>query len=264
MTPLTVNTPSKQTVEYFFSTDTFGIDIGGELLSATSEEFEFYGTIVPQQVEVLPPRLKEFRIPESNLGIAARKRLRTLPMEINTNGFDVIFTPIVDGVAGTPAILNSSSRKTCFYYFMTDSFGVDYSGELIGTYPFEFYNLLKPEEVEILPVAKKLDQIGPLRLDKIGKLLACRFRIITQGEEQLVLCFYDEESNVLTTPIYTHTILTHKDMDEIYEFAFPKTVKGSTIRIVIGPSVLPFHRYDMQLKIALSGMEAEPKWLKVK
>ena len=263
-TPLDFNTISKQTVEYFFTSDTFGIDIGGSLLSLTGEEFEFYGVITPQDIEVLPPRLKEFRIPESNYGIASRKRIRTMPLELNTNGYDVTFTPIVDGVMGTPSTLNSLSRQTLFHYFESDVFGVDFSGELVGIQPFEFYGLLKPEGVEVLPVAKKLDQIGPIRFDKLAKLLTCRFRVITQGNENLILNFYDEESTILSTPIHTQTIVTTANLDDIYEFNFPKTIKGSTIRVVIGPSILPFHRYDIQLKVNLSGMESEPKWIKVK
>jgi hypothetical protein len=263
-TPITINTSEKLTVEYFFTSDTIAIDIGGTLESLADEEFEFYGVIKPQQIEILPPRLKEFRIPESNYGIASRKRIRTMPLEINTNGYDVTFTPIVDGVVGTLSVLNSVSRKTLFHYFESDVFGTDFSGELIGSQPFEFYGLLKPEGVEVLPVAKKLDQIGPIRFDKVGKLLSCRFRLITQGNENLILNFYDEESNVLTTPIHTQTIITVADLDDIYEFNFPKTIKGSTIRVVIGPSTLPFHRYDMQLKVNLSGMDSDPKWIKVK
>lgn len=263
-TPLDFSTPEKLTVEYFFASDTTAIDIGGTLESLVDEEFEFYGVIKPQQVEVLPPRLKEFRIPENNYGIASRKRIRTLPMELNTNGYSVSFVPIVDGISCTPSTLTSSTRKTVFHYFESDIFGTDFSGELVGTQPFEFYGLLKPENVEILPVAKKLDQIGPLRLDKVGKLLACRFRCIAQGSENLKLYFYDEEGVNLSTPIHTETITTIANYDEIYEFNFPKTVKGSTIRIVIGPSTLPFHRYDIQLKINLSGMDSDPKWIKVK
>jgi len=261
---LDFSTSEKLTVEYFFSSDTIAIDIGGVLESLDDEEFEFYGVIKPQEIEVLPARLKEFRIPENNYGIASRKRIRTMPMELNTNGFNVTFTPIVDGILGTPSVLNSATRKTVFHYFETDVFGTDFSGELVGSYAFEFYGLLKPEEVEILPVAKKLDQIGPLRLDKLAKLLQCRIRIITQGVENLVLRFYDEDGLTLGTPIHTETIVTEANNDEIYEFAFPKTIKGSTIRVVIGPSILPFHRYDMQLKLNPSGMDSDPKWIKVK
>jgi hypothetical protein len=264
MTPLVINTSEKLTVEYFFSVDTIAVDIGGTLESLADTEFEFYGVIKPQQIEVLPPRLKEFRIPENNYGIAARKRIRTMPMEINTNGFDVTFTPIIDGVSGTPTTLNSANRKTVFHYFSTDVFGTDFSGELVGTEPFEFYGLLKPENVEVLPVAKKLDQIGPLRFDKLGKLLFCRLRLIAQASETIPIKFYDEDGLTLGTPIHTQNLAVTANADEVYEFAFTKTVKASTLRIVIGPCVSPIHRYEMQLKINFAGMDADPRWMKVK
>jgi hypothetical protein len=263
-TSIVYNTNEKLTVEYFFSEDTIAIDIGGTLESLADTEFEFYGVIKPQQIEVLPPRLKEFRIPENNYGIAARKRIRTMPMEINTNGYNVTFTPIIDGVSGIPSILNSSTRKTLFHYFSTDIFGTDFSGELIGSEPFEFYGLLKPESVEVLPVAKKLDQIGPLRFDKIGKLFCCRTRLIAQANETIQIKFYDEDAMTLGTPIYTKNLAVTMDKDEVYEFAFPKSVKTSVLRIVIGPSTSPIHRYDMQLKTNFAGMDSDPKWIKVK
>lgn len=262
--PLTINTSEKLTVEYFFSVDTIAIDIGGVLESLADTEFEFYGVVKPQKIEVLPPRLKEFRIPENNYGIAARKRIRTMPMEINTNGFNVTFTPIIDGVSGTPTTLNSNTRKTVFHYFETDVFGTDFSGELVGANAFEFYDLLRPEGVEVLPVAKKLDQIGPMRFDKVGKLLYCRLRLIAQASEIIPIKFYDEDGLTLGTPVHTENLSVVADKDEVYEFAFPKTIKASVLRVVIGPSDSPFHRYEMQLKINFAGMDADPKWIKVK
>lgn len=265
--PINFSTNEKLTIEYFFSVDTIAIDIGGTLESLEDEEFEFYGVIKPQQVEVLPPRLKEFRIPENNYGIAARKRIRTLPMEINTNGYNVNFVPIVDGISLTPSVLNSTSRKTLLHYFDTDIFGVDFSGELIGSEPFEFYGLLKPEEVEILPVGKKLDQIGPFRTDKVGKLLALRLRTIT---EEVTLPFKIISENEVVLPnygsangVYSGTIVTNVGKDDVYELNIPKTIRGTVWRVVLGPTSLPFYNYDLQLKVALSGMEADPRWLRM-
>jgi hypothetical protein len=136
--PLDFSTTEKRTVEYFFPDDTIGIDIGGTLESLADTAFEFYGVIKPQEVEVLPPRLTYFRIPENNYGVPAKKRVRTMPMEINTNGQNVTFTPIVDGVEGDPSTFNTSHRHPVLHYFTTDSFGIDYSGQLEGASAFEF------------------------------------------------------------------------------------------------------------------------------
>lgn len=261
--PLTFTTSEPQIVEYFFSQDTIGINIGGTLRSVSSPKvpFEFYGPITPQQIEVLPPRLKEFRIPESNYSIAARKRIRTMPMEINTNGFNATFTPIIDGVNGAPTIINTSTRATAFHYFDTDVFGVDFSGDITSSEPFEFYGLLKPEEVEILPVAKKLDQIGPIRYEKISKLLRFRLRLIALGSLIPYTIYFDNETIPINATVsFSGNIITVPNVDQVYEVILPKTIYGTILRFVIGPTIEPFHRYELVLKVNESGGATDAKW----
>lgn len=249
-----VNTTSKRTFEYFFTVDTIGIDIGGTLEATGSLPFEFYGTIKPQEIEVLPPRLKEFRIPENNLGVAARKRVRTLPMEINTNGQPVTFTPIVDGVSGSPTTLNTPTRKTAFHYFTNDSFGVDYSGELVGSNPFEFYGLRKPEMVEVLPVAKRFDQIGPIHLTRIGKVIGFRLRVIAQGESiPWKLIMQDQD-------IAEGTLVTVPDIDDVYDEEWiTKHRLGTISRFTLGPTDVPFHRYYVEFLVNYGGNDGQVK-----
>ncbi len=256
--PLLFTTSAKRTVEYFFSVDTIGIDIGGILESVDDIPFEYYGVIKPQEIEVLPPRLKEFRIPENNLGHAARKRVRTIPMEINTNGSDVIFTPIVDLIPGTPTTLNTPVRQTTFHYFTNDSFGVDYSGELVGTEPFEFYGLRKPELVEVLPVGKKFDQVGPLHLSRIGKVIGFRLRVIAQGTSlPWKLIMQDQE-------IAEGTLVTVPDVDDVYEEEWiTKHRLGVISRFTLGPTSVPFHRYYIEFLINYGGNDTQMKVLKV-
>lgn len=259
LTPATYNTSGKITVEYYFSTDTTGIDIGGTLASLSSTPFEFYGTIAPQDVEVLPPRLKEFRIPENNFGVASKKRVRTLPLGINTNGHDVVYTPIVDGSSGTPTILNSATRKTLFHYFDTDSFGVDYSGELTGDFPFEFYGMMKPEVVEILPVSKLFDQIGPVHFARIGKIVGFRVRIIT-GEVVLPWSIYAQDQQICYG-----SLTTVADVDDVYEEEFLTKSRNTTItRFTLGPTTVPFNRYWVEFKVNFgsAGNNTEIKWIK--
>lgn len=243
-TPATYNTSEKRTVEYFFTSDTIAIDIGGILQTLADTPFEYYGTIIPQQIEVLPPRLKEFYSPETNYGIPAKKRIRTMPMEINTNGFDVTFTPIIDGVAGTSSVINTPSKKTAFHYFDTDIFGVDFACELVGSEPFEFYGLLKPENVEALPVGKKFDQIGPVHLARIGKLVGFRIRAVT-GQVDLPWRILAED-----TSIATGTLVTVPNTDDVYEAEFLTKGRIAVVsRIELGPTATPFHRYYLTLKV---------------
>lgn len=258
-TPITYNTTEKRTVEYYFSEDTIAIDIGGKLESLVDTPFEFYGVIRPQHIEVLPPRLKEFRIPETNYGHAAKKRIRTMPMEINTNGSDVTFTPIVDNISSISSTFNTPNKQTVLHYFTNDSFGIDYSGELIGNNPFEFYGLLKPEDVEVLPVAKKFDQIGPISLIRLGKLQAFRIKVIA-GDGALPYKIYIEDTLRLTGSIDTIA-----NTDKVYEaMKFAKTLAGTVFRIEFGPTSTPFHRYYVELKFNISGQESDAKWVKLK
>jgi len=257
-TAATINTTGKRTAEYFFNSDTIAIDIGGTLETLNDTPFEFYGVVISQHLEVLPPRLLEFRIPENNYGIAARKRTRTMPMEINTNGSPVTFIPIVDNISGTPTTLNTPNRQTAFHYFNTDVFGIDYSGELIGTSPFEFYGLLKPEDVEVLPVAKLFDQVGPVHFERIGKIIGFRIRIIT-GSVALPWIIYGEDS-----VIATGVINTVPGVDAVYEQEWITKGRNATItRMEIGPAVLPFHRYYVTFKINLGGEQNAIKTMKV-
>ena len=256
LAPATFNTTIKQTVEYFFPIDTIAIDVGGTLTALEDTPFEFYQVIVPQDIEVLPPRLTEFRIPENNLGAAAKKRVRTLPMMINTNGHDVTFTPIVDQVRLPGTVFNTPSRQTVFHYFSTDVFGVDFSGELTGANPFEFYGLQKPEEVEVLPVSKVFDQVGPIHLTRIGKLVGFRLRIIT-GEPLLPWKIYAEDS-----VIATGTLTTVPGIDTVYEQEWITKGRNAVVtRIEIGPSPnkLPFNRYYMDLKVNIGGADSQIK-----
>lgn len=264
-TPMDFSTPNKKTIQYYFTEDTIGIDIGGILQTLEDTEFEFYGVIVPQTIEVLPDMLKEFWIPESNFGIAAPKRIRTLPLVINTRGYPVTFTPYIDNTPGTPTTLITPTKQTGFHYFATDVFGTDFAGELKGTEYFEFYEMLKPESVEILPVAKRFDQIGPFRFDSIGKLLAFRLRIIPTADEYLTVKVYNNTGNSypLNTPTY-YTVPAFPVVggrDDVYEIELPKTILGTVFRFEIGPTVAPFHRYDLQVRVNLSGQTQQGGWI---
>jgi hypothetical protein len=254
-TPATVNTSEKRTFEYFFTVDTIGIDIGGILESLTDTPFEFYGVIRPQHIEVLPPRLKEYYANRTNFGIPAKKRVRTLPMMIDTGGSDVTFTPIVDGVNGTSSVINTTGKTTAFHYFSTDVFGIDFAGEFVGTQPFEFYQFEKPEEVEVIPVGKKFDQIGPIDYPRMGKLLSFRVRVIS-NTTSIPFTVYVED-----VAVYNDILLTNIGIDKTYEFMhFPKTIAGTNYRIELGPTDQPFHRYYGELKVNISGMGTDAKW----
>lgn len=270
---LDFSTTERKTVEYFFPTgpkgDNTAIDIGGRLVSLESTPFEFYKVVVPQQLEVLPPRLTSFFSPETNFGVAARKRVRTIPIIINTYGQPVTFTPRVDGLELASTTLNSvTDRKaTLFHYFRTDVFGIDFAGEFVGTSPFEFYEFGVPEQVEILPVAKVYDQLGPVRYDKIGKMFRFRIRMISFDNS---IPYQVVSENEVSDPTYapqsdnSGSFATVPGVDNVYEVTLPKSVNGTIFRLILGPTVNPFHRYDCQILVGDSGMESSNKWQSIR
>ena len=270
--PYTFSTTQKRIVEYFFNTshgDVIGIDIGGTLQSADdATPFEFYGVITPQQIEVLPPRLEFFRIPNNNFGVAARKRIRTIPIIIDTYGLNVTFTPIVDGVPqAETTILNTVGKTTAYHFFNYDIFGTDFGGTLSDSSgPFEFYELGQPEDVETLPVPKQYDQLGPIRFDKIGKIFNIRVRLITNGSlTNMGLTLYGDlnpsNPTYAGTPLYNTTFVVTPQTDQVYEIQLPKSINTTMCRITLGPFAPSFHRYDMQIRVSLSGMETDAQWM---
>jgi hypothetical protein len=283
----TYSTVQKQTVEYFFdiaANDVIGIDIGGTLASASipATPFEFYGVVVPEKVEVLPDRLELFRIPNDNFGSASRKRVRTIPMVIDTYGQNVLFTPVVDGVLQVnTTTFNTTGKTTVFHYFINDIFGVDFGGFLQSSttppMPFEFYGLGQPENVEVLPVPKMFDQIGPITFDKIGKFFELRTRAIFMGDTTVPVNFY-AETDVIPyptsfefpsdptgpIPIFSTNLNVVPYTDQIWSTYLPKSINSSVLRITIGPTQNPFHRYDMKVRVSDSGMQSDSKWVPVR
>ena len=130
---------------------------------------------------------------------------------------------------------------------------------LFRSSPFEFYEFGKPENVEVLPVSKKFDQIGPVDFDRLGKLLAFRVRVITE-EVNLPYTIYKED-----TAVATGTIVTIPNVDKVYEvMKLAKTIAGTVFRIELGPTTLPFNRYSLEMKVNISGMDTDAKWIKIK
>lgn len=260
------NTTFKQTVEYFFPEgDIIGIDIGGILETLEDTPFEYYGNVRPQTLEILPDRLKYLRLPNTNFGIAAPKRIRTIPFILDTYGQSVDYTPIVDGVLGTTKALSGDGKRTVYYYFDTDSFGTDYGGIIDGNDNiFELYQMLRPADVEVLPVPKVFDQLGPFRFDKIGKLFGFRIRLIATGSTNSIpWAIYDDASptyNANASPLANGDIETFPGYDNVYEVQFVKNVNLTLGRLVIGPTDDPFFRYDVKIKVQESGMLGESKW----
>lgn len=133
---------------------------------------------------------------------------------------------------------------------------------------FEFYEMQKPEEVEILPVPKKYDQLGPMRFDKIGKIFGFRARLIVNGTiAEMPYSIYgdDSESNPhLNSPLFSGTFPVRSGFDNVYEIQLPKSINTDIFRLTLGPTTDSFHRYNVLVKVHLSGMQGQAKWLPIR
>lgn len=272
LAPQTFSTPNKATRVNYFLEETIGTDIGGILRSNNSQgPFEFYQILLEEAVsEKLPTPAEFLLIPQENFGHAGRKRIRTIPLVLLTNGHDVTFTPIVDGVLQSHTTTFNTTRKTTVYHFFIDDvFGVDVGGTLYSPFgPFEFYGFGANENVESLPVPKRFDQIGPVRFDKIGKIFTLRTRLVATGGTPIPLVIYGDANPTdpanAGTVLYTGALAVAAGLDNVYELQMPKSVNTTIARIVIGPADAYFHRYDMQIRVSLSGMESDSKWIPVR
>jgi len=257
-TAATINTSGKRTYTYYFTSDVKGVDVGGILETAANTEFEFYEIDIDESLsEKLPVPTRFLIIPEDNFGVPARKRVRTIPIEIDTRGQDVTWTPTVDGADQTPLTLNTTSKRTVFYYFTTDSFGIDYGGRLEATTttPFEFYKQHRPVDVQILPVAKRFDQAGPIEIMRLGKLRMIRIRLVPTTTVLNFNIFVADAS------IYTGTHTVVANVDNVYDIPMPKGVNGTVFRVEFAMSA-PFHRYYVHFLVNSSGADSDSKWMK--
>lgn len=248
-TPATFTTNTKKVVSFFFSNYQVATNIS--LIFSGATEFEPYGLLQPQRMEVLPDPTRHLFIPVSNFGSASKKRVRTIPLVIDTRGNIVTFTPTVDGVAKTASTFNTNGKTTVFHYFTESDgvLGVDFGGTLSSsTYEFEFYEMLQPVQVEILPVGKKFDQFGPLQLERSGRAKMLILNLLTEGSS-LTYKVYTAGS---ASPLLTRSIDTVPNVQNTYDILLPKGINSSILRFeLISDSV--FYRFAASARVDVQG-----------
>src|ERR1039458_10273026 len=133
---------------------------------------------------------------------------------------------------------------------------------------FEFYGMETPENVEVLPIPKKLDQIGPIRFDKIGKIFGFRVRLIMNGTTtQMPFSIYGDNSQSnpsLANPRYSSYFTVIPGLDNVYEIQLPKSINTDIFRLTLGPTLDSFHRYSVYVKVQTSGMQGQSKWMPIR
>lgn len=250
------NTTTESTCIHYFLSETIGHDIGGNLETVLGDgalAFEFYGVNTDETIsEKVPGPAKYLVIPPENLGVAARKRVRTIPLIINTRGGTVRYTPNVDGVDFPFSDHVTTEKRTVLHYFETDSFGIDYGATLesLSDAPFEYYGPGKYENVQTLPVGKKFDQVGPMEFDRRAWIRRIRVRMVHTGNS-FEFRIFDKDSL-----IYSGLQVTTANIEKDYDINLEKGVQGSIFRIEL-QSVDVFHRYYIDVWHSVTGGETE-------
>lgn len=248
----TFSTSGKQTYIHYFTSEVLGTDIRAELSCDTP--FEFWDVNFDETIsEVLPAPTKFLVIPAENLGVAAKKRIRTIPFVIHTRGGVVRFTPKIDGVPASSQTFSTSEKRTELYYAESDFFGIDIGGtfEAINDIPFEFYGFGQFLNVQTLPVGRKLDQVGPVEVHREAWLRRFEIRCVATGAS-LGYTIYAQDVEIMTG-----SIITTPNVDKVYRVDIQKTIIRGTIFRIKFHSDNVFHRYHVYLWHSISGGTTE-------
>lgn len=231
--------------------------------TGTVSLFRFY--FFDLSYEPRPEQLAWVRIKYTNYNVAAPKRIRTQPFVLDSLGYDVTVAPFIDGVSQATTLVNSNDIDTLYHYYTNDAIGTDFEYWLTAEAggKFELHQWMQPEVIEVLPVPKKFDQIGPTEFNRLGIILSLRMRLIVNAPTPsapvtIPINVYSEAGLVYSTNL----TVTESELgiDKIYEIMrIPKTKYGTVCKFTIGPSVpeTTFHRYWGEWYIQLQGSQEE-------
>lgn len=209
--------------------------------------------------ELRPKQHTFVRLQNLGLDSSSKKRVRTIPLILDTLGNNVVFTPTIDGVAGVAQTFNTTRKQTVIYYFTTDAFGVDFSGILTSglNQPFEFYNLLPPDVTYVQPTARKFSTVGEIEVFKYGKIKKVSIRLASIGETAIPYTIYEDNVSVASG---TLTVVTN--VEDIYDIDMPKTVGGSLLKIDFGPVTTgTFRHIGTKIQYIKLGNQTEETWI---
>lgn len=174
------------TLAWVNASSTLGVD--WEIEVTSSGTFEFYEFLTPDIAQICPDPVKRVVFPASNLGKPARKQLTNWPVRLNGLGGSLTMTVKADNVTVSAQTLASTGDiiDTLAWITASTTFGTDWEAEITSSTPFEFYEFLDPEIVQLCPepvkrvvfVANNLGKVGrkklsewPIRFNGLGTLV---------------------------------------------------------------------------------------------
>jgi hypothetical protein len=241
------------------------LDISGKI--PISKTFQIYATgnfsafnLTDWSVEfdARPSPLTFLRLYNTNFGSASKKRVRVWPQVIDTLGNNATFTPYVDNSPAASTVLNSIDKTTLLTFFKSDVFGIDYGATISGG-PFEFWESVNPDVVQILPIARQYDQVGPHEFFRYGRIKQFEIRLLPFGPGATSLLPWKFLFNDNT--LLTGNITVTNNEEHSYFIGVPKGTAGTIIRIEFGPTAYNFHRYYVRMQVLPSGQDTELQWV---
>lgn len=210
------------------------------------------------EYEPRPPIVKRVLFPYSNFGKAVRKKISTLPMVIDDLGSAVTINVRADEIVMDPQTYNPVDEPSTIYWNNTqDITAVDWEIEVLAPNGMEFWKLMPPEILQLFPMGKRIDQLGPFELDREGIVYMFRLRVYNEGAT-LHYIVYDQD-NLLVE----QDITTVAGKDTIYEEVLPKGVNAAVCKINLSSDTI-FYRFTLEIKVRLTGKETDERWILVK
>lgn len=212
-----------------------------------------------------PEQLTYLRLDDIGLTSKEFKRIASFPLIIDTLGSNVTCTLYFDGVAITPATLNTSGKTVTGSLSTGASSGITafrHASAILqsgNNVPFEFYGLLPAKIMQVFPEFVASAQAGPIELFKYGKLKALSVRLNAVGGTSLTYSILDQSSTPL---VNAATLTVINGTETVYDIPVPKTVAGSLIRIDFY-AAFSFQLYSVRAQFAKSGNQTEEVWIEL-
>jgi len=241
----------------------FDLDVSQIIAILKTFQFSLSGTFTVLQIDdfslyfdTRPIPITFIRIYNQNFGNSAKKRLRVWPLMIDSGGRAVTFQAINDNSNGATFGINTPDKTTVNVFYKTDVFAVDYGATLYcpaGT--FEFWGMMSPDIVQVLPIARQFDQVGPEELFRYGRIKQMEIRVLHFGNTLPFTIYFNDNTT------QTGIIQTLVGQEASYFQLMPQGVGGSIVRIELGPTNQNFHRFYIRLQVYKTGRDTELEWV---
>lgn len=244
-----------KTMEWINTANAVGKDYDIEIIF--SSPAEFYEWMAPIILQKFPPKVYYSIIPFGNFGKAVKKKLSVWPLLAYTfNNSITLRVSNENGVVSTQTANSGVDIRTLFWYNLADINAIDWQLEAIAPNGMELYKIMDPDIIQIFPIGRLLDQLGPLDFNAKGLVYEFKLRVMNEGTTIHYKVYAQDDI------VYEGDITTRVNKDEVFMEKFPKGIDPSICRIVLTSNTI-FYRYSMEFKVRTTGKESEEKYITV-